>query len=165
RQTPAGTWVEGYFFDDTKVKDKRELNVHDLDEVSAEHPVVVRHRGGHTSYYNSKALALAGVTKNTPDPAGGTFDKDRNGELNGRVTDRARNVFNNVSPRPALSADETARRSRDGIAHISKQFVRYGLTTVHHEGGDLPALQDVRARGELLHRVSYEASGRVLDAM
>ena len=35
RQTPPGTWVEGFFFDDTKVKDKRELNVHDLDEVSA----------------------------------------------------------------------------------------------------------------------------------
>ena len=50
RQTPAGTWVEGYFFDDTKVKDKRELNARDLDEVSVEHPVVVRHRGGHTSY-------------------------------------------------------------------------------------------------------------------
>lgn len=165
RQTPAGTWVEGYFFDDTKVKDKRELNVHDLDEVSVEHPVVVRHRGGHTSYYNSKALALAGVTKSTPDPAGGTFDRDPGGELNGRVTDRARNVFNNVSPRAAFSAEETARRNRDGLAHISKQFVRYGLTSVHHEGGDLPALQDVRVRGDLLHRVSYEAGGKVLEAM
>jgi predicted amidohydrolase YtcJ len=165
RQTPAGTWVEGFFFDDTKVKDKRELNAHDLDEVSLEHPVVVRHRGGHTSYYNSKALALAGVTKNTPEPPGGTFDKDRNGELNGRVTDRARSVFNNVSPRPAFSAEEAARRTRDGLAHISKQFARYGLTSVHHEGGDLAALQAVRARGDLLHRVSYEASGRVLEAM
>jgi predicted amidohydrolase YtcJ len=165
RLTPPGTWVEGYFFDDTKVKDKRELNVHDLDEVSVEHPVVVRHRGGHTSYYNSKAFALAGVTRNTPDPAGGTFDKDSSGELSGRVTDRARNVFGNVSPRPAFSAEETARRNRDGLAHISKQFARYGLTSVHHEGGDLPALQAVRARGDLLHRVSYESSGRVLDAM
>src|SRR5205823_8476956 len=44
RETPPGTWVEGYFFDDTKVKDKRALNVHDLDEVSKEHPVVVQHR-------------------------------------------------------------------------------------------------------------------------
>src|SRR4029079_2024861 len=43
RQTPPGTWVEGHFFDDTKVKDRRELNVHDLDKVSTEHPVVVRH--------------------------------------------------------------------------------------------------------------------------
>jgi len=57
------------------------------------------------------------------------------------------------------------QRDRDGLAYISKQFVRYGVTSVHHEGGDLTALQQVRARGELLHRVSYEASGRVLDAM
>src|SRR5215831_3372370 len=37
RETPAGMWVEGYFFDDTKVKDKRELDASDLDEVSTEH--------------------------------------------------------------------------------------------------------------------------------
>src|SRR5262245_31392983 len=99
RQTPPGTWVEGYFFDDTKVKDKRELNAHDLDEVSLDHPVVVRHRGGHTSFYNSKALEMAGVTKSTPNPPGGTFDREQNGALNGRVTDRARNVFNGVGSR------------------------------------------------------------------
>ncbi|PYP61811.1 MAG: amidohydrolase, partial [Gemmatimonadetes bacterium] len=38
RETPPGVWVEGYFFDDTKLKDKRPLNVHDLDLVSGEHP-------------------------------------------------------------------------------------------------------------------------------
>jgi predicted amidohydrolase YtcJ len=165
RETPPGTWVDGFFFDDTKVKDKRELNVHDLDEVSKEHPVVVRHRGGHTSFYNSKALELAGINKNTPNPAGGTFDRDANGELNGRVTDRARNVFNGVGRRTTFTAEQAAQRDRDGLAHISKQFVRYGLTSVHHEGGDLSALQQVRARGELLHRVSYEAGGKVLEAM
>ena len=58
---PAGTWVEGYFHDDTKLKDKRPLNRRDLDKVSTEHPVVVRHRGGHTSFYNTKALEMAGV--------------------------------------------------------------------------------------------------------
>ena len=89
RETPPGTWVEGYFFDDTKVKDNRPLNVHDLDQVSKDHPVAVHHRGGHTSFYNSKALEMAGINKNTPNPPGGTFDHDANGELNGRVTDRA----------------------------------------------------------------------------
>ena len=165
RETPAGRWVEGYFFDDTKVKDGRLLNVHDLDEVSKDHPVAVHHRGGHTSFYNSKALELAGVTKNTKDPAGGTFDRDEQGNLTGRVTDRARAVFNNVGTRQTFTQDETARRSRDGFAHISKQFVRYGLTSVHHQGGDLSALQQVRARGDLLHRVSYEMNGRVLEGM
>jgi len=165
RDTPPGTWVEGYFFDDTKVKDKRELNVRDLDQVSLQHPVVVRHRGGHTSYYNSKALQMAGVTKETKNPAGGTFDRDKKGELSGRVTDSARAVFNNVGNRPRLTPAEVDRRGKDGIAHISRQFVRYGLTSVHHQGGNLEAIQEVRARGELLHRVSYEVSGRVLDSM
>jgi predicted amidohydrolase YtcJ len=165
KETPPGTWVEGYFFDDTKVQDKRELNVHDLDEVSKEHPVVVQHRGGHTSFYNSRALEMAGINKNTPNPAGGTFDRDTLGDLNGRVTDRARAAFGRVGQRPAFTADQRDQRERDGQAYISKQFVRYGLTSVHHEGGDLAAIQDVRSRGELLHRVSYEASGKVLESM
>jgi predicted amidohydrolase YtcJ len=165
RKTPPGTWVEGYFFDDTKVKDKRQLNVHDLDQVSRDHPVVVRHRGGHTSYYNTAALTMARVTKETKNPAGGTYEHDEKGDLTGRVTDTARAVFEKVGKRAELTPAERERRGRDGIAHISKQFVRYGLTSVHHQGGNLTAIQDVRARGELLHRVSYEVSGRVLDAM
>jgi predicted amidohydrolase YtcJ len=165
RETPPGFWVEGYFFDDTKVQDKRALDIHDLDQVSKDHPVAVRHRGGHTSYYNSKAFELAGVGRNTPSSPAGTFDRDAHGELNGRVTDRARNVFNNVGMRPSFTADQMLRRNRDALTFISKQFVRYGLTSVHHEGGDLFALQEVRARGDLLHRVSYEAQDDMLEAM
>jgi predicted amidohydrolase YtcJ len=165
RTTPPGTWVEGYFFDDTKLKDKRPLNVHDLDRVSTEHPVAVQHRGGHTTFYNSKAFELAGITKNTPNPAGGTYDRDGSGDLNGRVTDTARGAVGRVGRRQTFTPQQIAQRERDGLAHISKQFVRYGLASVHHEGGDLAALRDVRGRGDLHHRVSYEASGRVLDQM
>jgi predicted amidohydrolase YtcJ len=165
RETPAGMWVEGYFFDDTKVKDNRLINVHDLDEVSKDHPVAVHHRGGHTTFYNSKALELAGITRTTPNPPGGTFDRDANGELNGRVTDRASGAVNRVGNRPTFTAEQRQQRDRDGLAFISKQFVRYGLTSVHHEGGDLFALQQVRVRGELLHRVSYEAGGATLEGM
>ena len=165
RKTPPGAWVDGYFFDDTKVKDKRQLNVHDLDQVSGEHPVAVHHRGGHTTFYNSKALQLAGVTKATSNVPGGTYDRDVNGELNGRVTDRANAVFEKVGNRVTYSPDETLRRDREGLAFISKQFVRYGLTGVCHEAGNLRALEQVRAQGDLLHRVSYEAEGVELDAM
>jgi len=165
RETPPGTWVEGYFFDDTKVKDNRQLNLHDLDQVSKDLPVAVHHRGGHTSYYNSKALEVADINKNTPNPPGGTFDRDASGDLNGRVTDLARNALNKAGKRPTFTEEQTLQRDRDGLAYISKQFVRYGVTSVHHEGGNLPALQQVRERGELLHRVSYEASGKVLEAM
>src|SRR5689334_17462245 len=162
---PAGTWAEGYFHDDTKLKDKRPLNRRDLDQVSTDHPVVVRHRGGHTSFYNTKALDLAKITRETPNPPGGTFDRDANGDLTGRVTDLAREAFNGVGTRPSFTPEQRAQRERDGVAHISKQFARYGLTSVHHEGGDLAAIQDVRARGDLKHRVSYETSGRGLDSL
>jgi predicted amidohydrolase YtcJ len=165
RETPPGTWVEGYFFDDTKVKDNRQLNVHDLDQASKDHPVVVHHRGGHTSYYNSKAFEMADINKNTPNPPGGTFDRDANGDLSGRVTDLARAALNKVGKRPSFTEAQAMQRDRDGLAYISKQFVRYGVTSVHHQGGNLAALQQVRARGDLQHRVSYEANGKVLDAM
>ena len=56
RETPPGTWVVGYFHDDTKLKDRRALTRADLDRVSTEHPVAVRHRGGHTAFYNGQGL-------------------------------------------------------------------------------------------------------------
>ena len=69
-QLPPGTWVEGFFFDDTKVKDKRMLHRRDLDEVSKNHPVIVRHRGGHTYFYNSKAYEMAGRDQGHARPDG-----------------------------------------------------------------------------------------------
>lgn len=165
QKTPAGYWVEGYFFDDTKLKDHRALNVHDLDRASRDLPVVVHDRGGHTAFYNSKAFEMAGVTRSTPNPPGGTFDHDANGDLNGRVTDNAKRVFDHVGKHQTFTPEQKLERDRAGLAYISKQFVRYGVTSVCHEGGDLFALQQVRERGELLHRVSYEANGKVLDAM
>ncbi len=165
RQTPAGHWVEGFFYDDTKVKDKRPLNIHDLDQVSKDHPVSVQHRGGHTTFYNSKAFELAGVTRDTPDPPGGTFDRDANGNLNGRVTDNALGVFEKVGQRPEFSAQEQQQRRRNGAAHISKQFVRYGLTSVHHEDGDLASLEEIRESGELLHRVNFQLGDTDLETM
>jgi predicted amidohydrolase YtcJ len=169
RQTPPGYWVEGYFYDDTKVKDGRELNVHDLDRVSREHLVAVQHRGGHTTYYNSKALEAAGLTRESTNPAGGTFDRDAAGNLNGRVTDRARAAFENVGLRQQFSSTEAFERSRAAMAHISKQFVRYGLTSVHHDHFDGPqalrAIETIRAAGDLRHRVFFSVTGKPLDDM
>ena len=81
---------------------------------------------------------MAGITKDTPNPTGGTFDKDANGELNGRVTDlRVGAIQQGRRQTHVYTAEQTAQRDRDGMAYISKQFVRYGLTSVHHEGGNL----------------------------
>jgi predicted amidohydrolase YtcJ len=163
---PPGTWVEGFFLDDIKLRDKRPLNIHDLDQASTDHPIMVQHRGGHTSFYNSKAFQLAGITKATPNPYGGTYDKDDKGELNGRVTDLARATFAKVGKRETFTPAQQEKRRLDGVAFISGKFVQYGLTTVHHnETGVLEAMQEQRLRGKLLHRVSYEMSGELLEAM
>src|SRR5262249_54806668 len=137
------------------------------DRVSAEHPVAVHHRGGHTSFYNSKAFEMVDVNSHTPNPPGGTFDKDTSGALNGRVTDNAKGVLSRAGRRQSAGNSDSALLEREvaGVAHISKMFARYGVTTVHHEGGSLPAMQKVRASGDLKHRISYEAAGRQLDAL
>ena len=79
--------------------------------------------------------------------------------------DTAFAVFAKVGKRPTFTDADVEQRGRDGIAHMSKAFARYGLTSVHHQGGNLAAIQDVRARGDLKHRVSYEAMGPQLEAM
>lgn len=165
-ETPPGTWVEGQFFDDTKLRDGRPLNIRDLDKVSTQHPVVVHHRGGHTAFYNSKAFELARITKSSQNPAGGTFDRDANGEHTGRVTDNAMAAFDRVGERPVYSPTVQAQRKREGMAYISQQFARYGLTSVHHDqDDDLLALQQIRAAGELKHRVTFEPGDRILAGM
>ncbi|WP_395671762.1 amidohydrolase [Phenylobacterium sp.] len=167
-KTPPGAWVEGYFYDDTKVRDGREITAADLDRVSTQHPVMVVHRGGHTAYYNHKALEMAGITKATPNIQGGTYDKLPNGELSGRVTDTAKPTINKFGDRPQRTEAEKAERGRAGAAHMSKEFVRYGLTSVHHSGGstarELEALQQIRANGDLLHRVSFELSEPMVES-
>jgi predicted amidohydrolase YtcJ len=164
-KTPPGEWVQGFFYDDTKVKDGRPLTRADLDGVSSVHPVAVIHRGGHTVFVNSKAFELAGVTKDTPQPFGGTFDHHANGELSGRVTDNAQDVLWKAGKFPKYSEAEQFSRAKAGIAHISKQFARFGLTTVHHEGGNFSALMQVRREGNVLHRVSYEPEQPMIEAM
>lgn len=167
RTLPPDTWVEGYFHDDTKIKDKRALNVKDLDRVSTNHPVVVHHRGGHTAFYNSKAFQMAGITASTPNPTGGTFDKNEQGELNGRVTDLAKHALEKVGQDETLTAAEQNRRQLEGVAFMSQKFVQYGLTTVHHNEmkGVLHAMQEQRAAGRLLHRVSFEPYDDLLESM
>jgi predicted amidohydrolase YtcJ len=165
RTLPPDYWVDGYYFDDTKVKDNRQITNKDLDKVSTTQPVCVHDRGAHTSFYNSKALEMAGITKNTPPHFGGTFDKDAQGELNGRVTDRARDVFNKVGKRTTYSPAEEARRKLAGVEFVSRKFVEYGLANVCHDEDVLEAMQTALAKGTLLHRVSFEPAPELADAM
>ena len=150
--TAPELWVTGFMFDDTKLD--RPLTRKDLDEATTEHPVSVAHRGGHTNFYNSKAFELAGITNQTPDPPDGRFFRD-NGELNGRVAENARNVFNGVGKRETFTAAQQRDRARQGMAHMSKLFNAVGLTSVHNAGASqeqILAYEDCRQHGELTHR-------------
>lgn len=153
RDTPEGYWIVGAMFDDTKLD--RPLTMADLDAVSTRHPIVVNHRGGHTSWYNAEALRLARVTRDTPDPDHGRFFRDANGALTGRVAEQARNAFNGVGQREQFTPENQRERFRQGMAHISKLLTAAGLTTVHDAGASaasIRAYDDARARGELRHR-------------
>jgi predicted amidohydrolase YtcJ len=169
--TPPGKLIDGEFYDDTKIKDGRPLVMADLDRVSTTHPVIVTHRGGHTAVVNDFALKNAGITRDTPNPFGGTYDRDANGNLTGRITDAAMDVVRNAAKEPDLTPEQRRARAIAGAARISEEFVRYGLTSVCHSGqslnpyDDLAAIQQIRREGRLKHRVSYEPDGGFLDAL
>lgn len=159
-QTPPGQWITATMFDDTKLDVA--LTRRELDEVSKEHPIAVAHRGGHTTWYNSKAFELAGVTKSTPDPDHGRFFRDQSGELVGRVAEQARNVFSKVGTRETFTPDKQRDRARNGMRHISQLLTAAGLTSVHDAGADrdrIVAYEDARANGELRHRACFLVRG------
>ena len=130
QNTPAGQWIRAFKYDDTKLAEGRPLNRFDIDQVVPDNPVVVGHRGGHTGVYNSMALALAGITSETPDPVDGKFYRDSDGVLTGLVAEQARNVFRGLIPNGS-----TREQRRDGVKLITELMTKAGLTSVHQTGG------------------------------
>lgn len=150
-RTPAGQWVLGFKYDDTKTAEGRFLTVADLDAAAPDHPVYVVHRGGHTAYVNSMALRLAGVTDQTPDPAGGRYERDARGRLTGRIAETGQDAFNRVIPQSYSRDDRQA-----GVRLISQMLARAGITSVTDAYGtldDFRAYQDAYTAGELGTRV------------
>ena len=150
-KTPPGQWVIGFKYDDTKTSDGRALTIADLDSAAPGHPVLINHRGGHTSWVNSKALAAADVNEKTPDPPGGKFERGSNGKLTGRVMESANDPFRSKIPNTATRAER-----QEGVKLITKMIVRSGITSVNDPTGqpeDLIAYQDAYAAGDLNVRV------------
>jgi hypothetical protein len=162
-KTPAGEWVLGFKYDDTKTSDGRPLKIEDLNEVP-DHPVQIEHRGGHTVYCNSLAFAKAGITDKTPDPAGGKIDHDpATGKLSGRVAESAREFFNKAIPEKLTRDDH-----REGVKLISKMMAKTGITSATEAQGtptDLLAYQDAHEAGELLYRAYCFINYRYIDSM
>jgi predicted amidohydrolase YtcJ len=163
-KTPAGEWVLGFKYDDTKTSDGRPLAIGDLDAAVPDHPVQIEHRGGHTIYCNSLAFRKAGIDDKTPDPAGGKIDHDpATGKLDGRAAESARTLFDKVIPDSVTRSDH-----REGVKLISKMLAKTGITSAHEAQGtptDLLAYQDAREAGELLYRAYCFINYRHIDSM
>jgi predicted amidohydrolase YtcJ len=71
----------------------------ELDQVSPNNPVFIP-RGGHVITVNSKALELAGITKDTPNPEGGVIVRDANGEATGVLLETAAYLVRKISAAP-----------------------------------------------------------------
>ncbi len=149
-KTPPGEWIKGFKYDDTKLREGRPLNRRDLDEAAPNNPVIVTHRGGHTSVYNSQAFAKAGITASTPDPEGGKFYRE-NGELTGLAAEHANDLFQNLIPQGS-----TREQRQAGVKLISALMTKAGLTTVHETGigtDNFIAYQDAYRAGEMRFRM------------
>lgn len=156
-RTPKGQWVLAHMYDDTKFAEGRPLTLQDIDAVVPSQPVMVRHRGGHTGVVNSKAFAIAGVGKDTPDPIGGRFFRE-DGQLTGKVAELAMNVFEAVGEWPVVDRET----NRKGASLMTQRMAASGLTSTTDAFGDLEgwvSYMDALDAGELFTRVAFMPGG------
>jgi predicted amidohydrolase YtcJ len=104
---------------------------------------------GHSSWANSKALAMAGIDRNTPDPPNGKIVRDENGDPTGALKEAAGDLVGSKTPVPTRA--ERLDALRKGIHEAN----RVGLVRVHSAGQDFEYLDlydELRNRGELTLR-------------
>ena len=157
-RTESGHWVLGSMYDDTKFDDGRPLTRQDIDAAVPNHPVMVRHRGGHTAVVNTRAFELARVSADTPDPVGGRYFRE-DGQLTGKIAEpSAMQPFQDAGVWPVM--DRAARQR--SVQLTSKSMAAAGLTSTTDAWGmleDFIAYQDARAAGEMHYRVSFMPFG------
>jgi predicted amidohydrolase YtcJ len=120
-----------------------------LDDVVSDRPVYLVAFDGHSSWANSKALAMAGIDRNTPDPPNGNIVRDENGEATGALKEAAGDLVGSKTPVPTRT--ERLDALRKGIREAN----RVGLTRVHSAGQDFEYLDlynELRNHGELTLR-------------
>jgi predicted amidohydrolase YtcJ len=121
-----------------------------LDEIFPNRPVFLEGYDGHTYWANSKALALAGITRETPDPPNGAIVRDpKTGEATGALKESAQELVAKIIPKPSRAEKLAALRA--GIKWANE----HGITRVHSAGGDFPELDlydELRRHGDLTLR-------------
>jgi predicted amidohydrolase YtcJ len=151
--TKPGEWILGRGWDQAKLAEHRNPSRYDFDEVAPENPVVLTRTCGHLLVANSKALEIAGITKDTPNPVGGKIVRDKNGEATGMLEESpAMNLVRQHIP-------------PDGIPEFMAQiktafqaFNKVGITSVIDAGtteDQMVAYQLLREQGDVTVRTNF----------
>ncbi len=155
-RTSPGKWVVGRGYDDTLIKEQRHPTRDDVDRASTEHPIWIVHTSGHLGVANSRALALAEIAKDTPQPEGGLIRKDPStGEPTGVIEERTTLVGRLV---PGYLQEQRL----EAVRFCDQQYLAKGVTTTVIAGGAgnvVPDLLEARRRGWMHLRANAMLSG------
>lgn len=155
-----GEWIVGRGWHQEKWTEPLERQVlgypyHDaLSAVSPDNPVLLRHASGHGSFANAKAMELAGINAETPDPFGGEIVRDSRGEAIGMFEEKAQNLVGTVYNEylATLSAEEKKKIWLREIAEAEAECLKKGITSFQDAGSsfqDIEWYQELAEAGEL----------------
>jgi predicted amidohydrolase YtcJ len=153
-RTPAGEWIIGDGWNESLFAEGRLPTRHDLDAATTRHPVLLK-RFFNMDVVNSAALALGGVTRNTPDPQGGRIERDADGEPTGILRAAAKLFCRSLLPQPT-EAELAAALEAAGRAYLA-----VGITSILEPGlypWELRAYMRARREGRLLVRANLMPS-------
>lgn len=139
QRTRAGEWIGGRNVEPNGMRERRWPTRLELDAAAPANPVLLTIRGGHAVVANTRALELAGIGRDTPDPEGGVIDRDAAGDLTGVLRDV-------TSIRTALP-EATLPELKDGLAALDKLYLKLGITSTHDAGAN-PRPESYRAYRE-----------------
>lgn len=119
-----GEWITGNAWSEDELIEKRRPLRGDLDEAAPNNPVVITRAGSHSSVANTRALALAGITPDTPAPDGGIIELTEDGELNGVLRETAQQLARRLVP------SSTRAELRDSFVSNLRDLLRLGITSI-----------------------------------
>ena len=133
---PEGRPVRGYGYEQRNLVEQRHPTRFELDEVASDREVYLMNASGHGGVVNSYTLAAGGIDRDTPNPAGGEFFRDADGELTGELSDAACNILTGVhgvkighhGPNFHL-ADEPEEHLRQ-LDAATQRFLAGGVTSI-----------------------------------
>jgi|SRR5579875_519591 len=142
----------------------------DLDAVSPNNPVLLRHASGHAIFVNQKALELAGIGPNTPNPPGGQIVRDQSGRAIGMLRDKAMNLVYAVlnKARAAESPTEKQKRLLQYVNLATRDALENGVTSWQDMGETFHIIdfyKEIAAQGKLHLRLDAWISGESVDAL